>query len=117
MRILYFSRAYTVHDYRFLQALANSCHETYFLRLENDPVAQETRPLPPAVKPLHWSNQTGRQTSFEDPASVIQEFSAIVAKVQPDLVHAGPVPTCGYIAAMAQVHRLMVVSWGSDLLI
>ncbi len=117
MRILYFSRAYTVHDYRFLQALGSSCHDTYFLHVENDPVAQDTRPLPPAVKPLHWSNKSGSRNVIEDPASAIEEFAAIVAKIQPDVVHAGPVPTCGYIAAMAQAHPLLVMSWGSDLLI
>jgi glycosyltransferase involved in cell wall biosynthesis len=117
MRILYFSRSYTAHDYRFLSALGDSCHETYFIYLEDDPVVQETRTLPPAVKPLDWANKSRPQSLLEDPTRAIEEFAAILDAIRPDLVHAGPIPTCGYIAAMAKAHPLMLMSWGSDLLV
>jgi L-malate glycosyltransferase len=117
MRILYFSRSYTVHDYRFLHALANSPHQIYFLHLDDEPVLGDKRSLPPAVKPLHWAGKHTTESVLRDPAAVIAEFAAMVDQVRPDVVHAGPVPTCGYIAAMAKAHPLMVMSWGSDLLV
>ena len=52
MRLLYFSRSYTPHDRRFLAAFAASTHETYYLRLEDDRVRYETRPVPQGVRVL-----------------------------------------------------------------
>jgi glycosyltransferase involved in cell wall biosynthesis len=38
-------------------------------------------------------------------------------EIRPNLVHAGPAPTCGYAAALAGFHPLLVMSWGSDILL
>jgi glycosyltransferase involved in cell wall biosynthesis len=117
MRILFFSRSYTVHDHRFLEALGNSGHEILFLYLEVDPVTQEKRPIPSGVTVLDWPRSINTQCILENPTSAIEQFRTIVDKVHPDIVHAGPVPTCGYLAAIAKSYPLMLMSWGSDLLV
>ncbi|HYX69229.1 MAG TPA: glycosyltransferase, partial [Terriglobales bacterium] len=40
-----------------------------------------------------------------------------LAEIRPDLVHAGPVPTCGYLAALSGFRPLLLQSWGSDVLL
>jgi glycosyltransferase involved in cell wall biosynthesis len=116
MRVLYFSRTYTIHDRRFLASLGESEHEVFFLRLENDPVVLDGRTLPPRVTEVHWDSNVA-SASFEDRMKFIPNLKRILQQVHPDLVHAGPVPTCGFMAAMTGFRPLLVMSWGSDLLV
>lgn len=97
MKILYFSRSYTPHDFRFLSTIVEGGHQTYFLRLD-DRKSSETRPLPKGVRPV-----SGR-------------LKDVIVKLSPDLLHAGPLPDCGYQAARSGFHPLVQMSWGSDVL-
>jgi glycosyltransferase involved in cell wall biosynthesis len=97
MKILYFSRGYTPHDYRFLSAIVEGGHEAIFLRLLPE-LSSEKRPIPTGVQLI-----TGR-------------FDKNLVRVKPDLVHTGPLDDCGYIAAQAGFHPLVQMSWGSDIL-
>jgi L-malate glycosyltransferase len=114
MRILYFSQSYTTHDYRFLDAIERSGRETYFLCLEPWCGIQDRRILPNGVNPLGWSRA---HLWPNDPTAAIEEFAHIFEEVRPDIVHAGPVPDCAFIAAMAKARPLLAASWGSDLLV
>lgn len=117
MRVLYFSRDYTTHDRRFLDALVGAGHETFFLRLEDDGFCYESRPVPAGVRVVAWAGGTqpaGAPSSWD---RLIPEVQKVVADVAPDVVHAGPVPSCGYLAARAGCTPLVVMSWGSDLLV
>ncbi len=40
-----------------------------------------------------------------------------IADSEPDILFAGPVPNCGYLAALTGFSPLVVMSWGSDLLL
>lgn len=97
MKILYFSRGYTPHDYRFLTAIAEGGHEAFFLRLRPE-ASIETRRLPKGVRAV-----SGR-------------LNDVLSRVKPDLLHAGPLPDCGYQAARSGFHPLVQMSWGSDIL-
>jgi L-malate glycosyltransferase len=54
LKILYFSRDYTTHDRRFLEALVKSGYDVFFLRFENSEHSFEERPLPQGVQPVEW---------------------------------------------------------------
>ncbi len=97
MKILYFSRSYTPHDYRFLAAITEARHEAVFLRLQSNG-ATEKRPFPRGVRLVSGG------------------LKKVISQVKPDLVHAGPLPDCGYLAAKSGFHPLVQMSWGSDLL-
>ncbi len=104
MRILYFSRNWTTHDQRFLRAIVAAGHDARLLRWEN-----AGRPLPEhelsvGVQELLWN---------EPSVSNLQE---ILDRVRPNLLHAGPVHTCGYLAALSGFHPFVLMSWGSDIL-
>jgi glycosyltransferase involved in cell wall biosynthesis len=117
MRILYLSRDYTTHDRRFLLKLAGSEHEIWYLRLERGPIVYEPRPIPEAVRVLSWPESGQRITTPDAVPPLVPGFSEVLARVRPDLVHAGPVQTCGYLAALAGARPLLIMSWGSDLLV
>lgn len=97
MKILYFSNGYTPHDQRFLSAIVEGGHEALFLRL-NENAKSDTRPVPLGVRVLSGS------------------IESMVAQEHPDLVHAGPLHTCAYLAAKSGFHPLVAMSWGSDIL-
>ena len=118
MRVLYFSLTYTPHDFRFLTALAASPHEVWFLRLRADPPHPETRPLPARIRELRFS--TALPAVCADPAAwlaLLPEFQCILAKLKPDVVHAGPVQSCGFLTAHAGFQPFLLMSWGRDILL
>jgi glycosyltransferase involved in cell wall biosynthesis len=40
----------------------------------------------------------------------------VIKQVQPDLIHAGPIQTCAFIAALTGFRPLLTMSWGYDLM-
>ncbi|MBU4185979.1 MAG: glycosyltransferase [Proteobacteria bacterium] len=117
MRVLYFSRDYTTHDRRFLQKLAQSRHEIFFLRLENDSIDYESRLLPDNINVVEWSGGRGQVKTQEECLRLMPDFSAVLEQIKPDLIHAGPVQSCGFMTAMSGFHPFLVMSWGSDILL
>lgn len=115
MRILYYSQDYTPHDYRFLSSLAHTAHQVSYLRFETNPQPLETRPLPPEIRvipPAYASYKPGvpgQVRRFIHLRRVLQEL-------KPDVLHAGPIHTCGLPAAMTGFYPLLLVSWGYDIL-
>jgi len=117
MRILYFSRDYTTHDRRFLVKLAESSHEVWFLRLENDGILYEERPLPERIHQVNWRGGQQPNNTLETWLHLIPDFESVLDRIRPDLVHAGPVQSCGFMTALAGFRPFLVMSWGSDILV
>ena len=115
MRILYFTRSYTPHDRRFLLKLAESKYDVWFLPLENDRVARNDE-LPAGINLAKWHDVPGRKIVAEACLPVVPEFERILHQIKPDLVHAGPIQSCGFITAMSGFHPFLAMSWGSDIL-
>ncbi|HZW04351.1 MAG TPA: glycosyltransferase, partial [Anaerolineaceae bacterium] len=116
MRVLYFSHDYTPHDHRFLSALAESEHEVFYLRLERRGRRLEDRPLPDRVTPIAWAGGESPAGLSALPA-LVTGLQQVIAGVQPDLVHAGPVQSAALLAAAVGFRPLVTMSWGSDLLV
>jgi glycosyltransferase involved in cell wall biosynthesis len=117
MRILYFSRDYTTHDRRFLMKLAESQHEVWFLRLENDGIIYENRPLPERVFNVDWKGGQQRNNTLEAWLHLMSDFELVLDRIRPDLVHAGPIQSCGFMTALAGFRPFLAMSWGSDILV
>lgn len=116
-RVLYFSNDYTPHDHRFLAALAaHPEYEPFYLRLQRGPRPLETRPLPAGVTPVAWVGDRG-PFAWQRLPQYTADFRRVMRTVRPDLVHAGPVHTAAFIAAWEAAHPLLVMSWGSDILV
>ena len=116
MRVLYFTRDYTPHDYRFLSALAGTNHHVYYLRLERGPRQAEDRSLPSEVEQVHW---LGGQSPFQWKAvpSLWYDLRKVLIRLKPDVVHAGPIQSAAFLAALSGFQPLVSMSWGSDLLL
>lgn len=115
MRLLYFSRDYTTHDYRFLTALSKTTHRVYYLRLEGGGQVLEDRPLPGGIVPIEWAG--GKSTAkINDGLRLLNSLKKVIHQVNPDLVHAGPIQRSAFLVALAGFHPLVSMSWGYDLL-
>lgn len=121
MKILYFSRDYTPHDFRFLSTLAQKKeHVVYFLRLERSARQLESRALPEAVQQIHWRGGKAPFQWKQLPA-LWGDLRRVLREIQPDLIHAGPLPNAAFLAALANRRGsagipLISMSWGYDLL-
>jgi glycosyltransferase involved in cell wall biosynthesis len=114
VRVLYFSDNSSDHNRRFLEQLSLCGHEVWFLDITSDRLHEGW--LPPGVRsvqPKHTFQRDSDPSVFEE---FLSEFRALVKDLQPDLLHAGPVQTCAYVAALSGFHPLLVMSWGADLL-
>jgi glycosyltransferase involved in cell wall biosynthesis len=116
MRVLYFSRDYTTHDRRYLDSLAGAGYKVGFLRLERGAVAYEKREIPLGVQEISWAGGRCAVRPWMW-SRVLRDLRRVLRDFKPDLVHAGPVPSCGFLAALAGAKPLVVMSWGSDVLV
>ncbi len=115
-RVLYFSRDYSTHDHRFLTALEKTGHKIYFLRLESRGHALEDRPIPHTVEQVQWVGGN-RPVRFEDGLRLLLHLKKVLKKINPDLVHAGPIQTAALLVALTGYKPLVSMSWGYDLLV
>lgn len=114
-RIVYFSLDYTPHDHRFLTALAGTEHEAFYVRLQRGLRQIEDRPVPPAIQHVLWAGGQ-RPFRWRDLPRLTLAFRGLLRRLRPDLVHAGPIQTCAFIAALAGARPLLTMSWGFDLM-
>ncbi len=114
MKILYFSRNYTPHDFRFLNSLSKTEHEIYYLKLEANQRQVEDRPVPENVQQVLWAGGQ-REFRWSDLPRLVLDFRRVVKRLKPDIIHAGPIQTCAFIAALSGFRPILAKSWGYDL--
>jgi glycosyltransferase involved in cell wall biosynthesis len=115
MRILYSTSGYTPHDARFLQALAGTPHDVHYLPLDRPSAEGETLHLPEGIRRVNWTGGSHKQNLLDAPR-LRRGLRQVVADLQPDVLHAGPVTRSALLAAWAGIHPLVTMSWGSDIL-
>jgi glycosyltransferase involved in cell wall biosynthesis len=115
VKILYFSRDYTPHDHRFLSALARTSHQIHYLRLERGPRQTEDRAVPAGIEQVGWAGG-GDPFTWGDLPRLTLGLRDVLRQVQPDLLHAGPIQTCGLLATLAGFRPRLIMSWGFDLM-
>ena len=114
MKIIYFSKNYTPHDYRFLSSLSKTEHEVYYLKLEANQRQTEDRPVPENVRQILW---VGGQREFQwrDVPHLTFDLRRLIKRIKPNLIHAGPIQNCAFITALSGFHPFLAMSWGYDL--
>jgi glycosyltransferase involved in cell wall biosynthesis len=115
LKLLYFSRGYTTHDRRFLQAFVGSGFTVSCLRLLNERL--DHRSLPDGVKCLNWVGEHLPLDGFSDYYHRFTDLRRILAELRPAAVVAGPVQTSAFLVALTNYSPLITMSWGSDLLV
>ena len=115
MRIIYFSLGYCTHDYRFLKSISEGGHEVFFVQLEGNKRQVEDRPVPPNVQLVLWKG--GHEPfKWSNLPKLTLDFRRLVKKIKPDLIHAGPIQTCAFIAVLSGFRPILTMSWGFDLM-
>ena len=114
MRILYFSKNYTPHDYRFLSSLSKTEHEVFFLQLESSRRQTEDRPVPENIQKILWAGGQ-REFRWRDLPRLSFNLKRLTRKIKPDLIHAGPIQTCAFLAVLSGFRPVLTTSWGYDL--
>jgi len=114
MKIIYFSKNYTPHDYRFLSSLSKTKHEIFYLKLEANQRQTEDRSVPENVQQILWAGGQ-REFRWSDLPRLVSGFRRVVKEIKPDLIHAGPIQTCAFIAALSGFRPILAMSWGYDL--
>jgi glycosyltransferase involved in cell wall biosynthesis len=115
MKVLYFTRAYSPHDHRFLSALSKTEHEVYFARLEPAGKTSDDRIVPSNIEQIQWA---GGYTPFRwrDAPKLIRSLRGVLRRIRPDLIHAGPIQTCAFLALRSGFRPVLTMSWGFDLM-
>ena len=115
MKLIYFSLGYSTHDYRFLKAISDGGHDVHFVQLEGNRRQVESRSVPENVNQVIWKGGREPFTWSKLPA-LVMDFKRLLRDLKPDLVHAGPIQTCAFIAVLAGASPLLTMSWGFDLM-
>jgi glycosyltransferase involved in cell wall biosynthesis len=114
MRIIYFSKNYTPHDYRFLSSLSKTEHEVYFLQLEANKRQTEDRAIPENIQQVLWAGGRG-EFRWRDVPRLTLSLRRLTRQVKPALTHAGPIQNCAFLTALSGFRPILAMSWGYDL--
>jgi L-malate glycosyltransferase len=114
LKIIYFSKNYTPHDYRFLSSLSKTKHEVFFLQLEATSRQTEDRPVPENIQQILWAGGRG-EFRWRDMPRLTFDLRRLTKRIKPDLIHAGPIQNCAFISALSGFRPILVMSWGYDL--
>jgi len=102
---------YSPHDHRFLSTLAQTEHKVYFVQLQKADNAN----LPAEIELMDWAGGK-REFRWVDVPNYVSSLKYLIAKIQPDILHAGPIQTIGLIAVLTKFRPLLMMSWGFDLM-
>jgi glycosyltransferase involved in cell wall biosynthesis len=114
MRVIYFSKNYTPHDYRFLSSLSKTEHEVFYLRLEASKRQVEDRPVPENIQQILWAGGQ-REFRWRDIPRLTLDLRRVIREIRPDLIHAGPIQNCAFLVALSGFRPILAMSWGYDL--
>ncbi len=106
---------YSPHDFRILRAILDGGHEVYYLRLEDSGRKLEGRNVPEEAHLVNWRGGS-RKFQWIYAAGLALDLKRVITEVKPDLIHAGPIQTVGFIVALTGFHPLVSMSWGFDLM-
>ena len=115
MRIIYFSLGYSTHDYRFLKSISDGGHEVFFVQLEGNARQVEDRLVPSNVQQVIWKGGC-EPFRWGNLFKLTFDFRRLTHEIKPDLIHAGPIQTCAFIAVLSGFHPILTMSWGFDLM-
>jgi glycosyltransferase involved in cell wall biosynthesis len=116
VRILYLTDNGTVHNRRFLEKLVSAGHEPWSWNLAAA-AADSKNDTPDTVRSITSKKCVSRGASPQEFRELLPQLQSVLEELQPALVHAGPIQSAGYLAALADCHPTLLMSWGSDLLL
>lgn len=92
-------------------------HQIFFLPCAAGSIQQD---LPRVGAPIRWMPPLAHgilSPTTRDWMAAARRLDRLVRQVAPDVIQAGPVQTAGFFAALTGFHPLLIMSWGSDVLL
>ncbi len=111
MRIFYLSDCTSIHDFRFLYKFVEKRYDTHAIAFVDD--YQRLEGI--EYHQIHFPD-----LFFRSPTRLMRskkEFQKLIDRYEPDVIHTGWVPSYGFLAAYTDKHPLLLMPWGSDILI
>jgi glycosyltransferase involved in cell wall biosynthesis len=71
--------------------------------------------VPEGVEIVQWAGGKDKFRWLDLPKLVLS-LQQVIKRIKPDLIHAGPVQTCAFIAVLTGFRPLLTMSWGFDLM-
>jgi len=117
LKIFYLTNGENVHDERFLKKMIKEGYEIFLISYSKDKIPKETpglkkvihKPLVPSFIPF--------SIYFNYFPFGFLHLKYLIWKYKPDILHAGWVQHYGFISALSGFHPLVIIPWGSDILI
>jgi glycosyltransferase involved in cell wall biosynthesis len=113
VRILYLTDNTSVHNRRFLGELLSAGNDVWSWNLSTTRLTEQATGISTVVS----THAIEHGSPPEQYRGLLPALHTVLKDVKPALVHAGPIQTAGYLAALADFHPLLLMSWGSDLLV
>jgi glycosyltransferase involved in cell wall biosynthesis len=71
--------------------------------------------VPAGIKQLKWAGGSAA-FGWGDMPRLVRDLRRVVKDVRPDLIHAGPIQTCAFLAVLSRFQPILTMSWGYDLM-
>jgi glycosyltransferase involved in cell wall biosynthesis len=97
--------------------MVESRNEIFFITLESKDLHYGIRNIPIGVKIITGLKERSESDNPEKLFSLLPSFEKIINTISPDIIHAGPVQSCGFLTALIDFHPFILMSWGSDILV
>jgi len=116
MKILYLSSATDTlgnHNHKFIKALVESGYDVHLVSYHPLPIAKNIQEIK-GVKIYHYPPKLIKKPLY---FNRIFHFRKIIKKIRPDIIHSGNLFNVSFLAALSGFHPLLVMPFGSDVLI
>lgn len=117
LKVCYFSDGNnSIHDVRFLTSLNKKGYDAYAVYL-----CRVSGRHVEGIKELFLGYEKyrgkGRLYKMIGIIQSLKKLKRFLNEIEPDVLHAGWVPTCGLLSALSHYHPFLLMPWGSDVLL
>lgn len=117
MRILYFTEGGSIHDYRFLIKFVQEGYDCHYVYLSPSGKRYEVKGVKSYCLNYGYHGKGSLLFLLGKALQVYNRFKKLLRDTKPDILHAGWIPNVGLMAALSNYHPLLLMPWGSDVLI
>jgi L-malate glycosyltransferase len=115
VKVLYLTQGWTVHDRRFVAGLLGAGHQVVYRAVGTIPAARANELAAGGVLSIGEWRAAGSAFWLRLP-QLVWAVRRLCQEIHPDIIHAGPIQSGAFLAALAGCRPLVSMSWGSDLL-
>jgi len=116
LKVLFVTPCIGFHEYKFVKSLSNNGYKTIIFSFHKESVDERIEKLNNVIIIYHKLRILPRLQRFL-PFHMICKLRKVYSKFKPDIVHSGNTWNDSLICAFANLHPLLVMPYGSDILV